>query len=102
MPMRQGGMFASRASTWRRESFWRRTIAPFLSRPTRWNAFLPMSMPHVTLQLRALCGDHPVDEPLFDQIALCIALSFGRVFAGDEPVGQLVGRSTQHSSDYDI
>jgi hypothetical protein len=51
MPMRQRGVFASRASTWRRESFWRRTIAPFLSRPTRWNVFLPMSMPIVARRL---------------------------------------------------
>jgi len=43
LPMRQGGAFASRASIWRRESFWRRTIAPFRSRPTRWNVFLPIS-----------------------------------------------------------
>src|SRR5215471_8477472 len=27
MPMRQGGRLASRASSWRRESFWRRTMA---------------------------------------------------------------------------
>src|SRR5262252_4603921 len=48
------------------------------------------------LQLRALCGDHPVDGPSFDQVALRVALSFGRVVAEDEPAGQL-GRRTQRS-----
>ena len=48
------------------------------------------------LQLRALCRDHPVDGPSFDQVALRVALSFGRVVAEDEPAGQLGGR-TQHS-----
>src|SRR5262252_9579101 len=48
------------------------------------------------LQLRALCSDHPVDGPSFDQVALRVALSFGRVVAEDEPAGQL-GRRTQHS-----
>src|SRR6266702_8682151 len=37
MPMRQGGMLARRVSTWPRDSFWRRTMAPILSRPMRWN-----------------------------------------------------------------
>jgi hypothetical protein len=45
------------------------------------------------LQLRALCSDHPVDGPSFDQVALRVALSFGRVVAEDEPAGQL-GRRT--------
>jgi len=56
------------------------------------------------LQLRALCSDHPVDGPSFDQVALRVALSFGRVVAEDEPAGQL-GRRTQHSLvmlDHDI
>src|SRR5262249_56618978 len=48
------------------------------------------------LQLRALCSDHPVDGPSFDQFALRVALSFGRVVADDEPAGQ-VGRRTEHS-----
>src|SRR5262249_50190860 len=48
------------------------------------------------LQLRALCSDHPVDGPSFDQVALRVALSFGRVVAEDEPAGQL-GRRTQRS-----
>src|SRR5262245_7454910 len=38
----------------------------------------------------------PVDGPSFDQVALRVALSFGRVVAEDEPAGQL-GRRTQHS-----
>src|SRR5262245_4698375 len=48
------------------------------------------------LQLRALCSDHPVDGPPFDQVALRVALSFGRVVAEDEPACQ-VGRRSQHS-----
>src|SRR6266566_2072177 len=40
-------MFASRASTWPRDHLCRSTIAPRRSRPTTWNAFLPMSMPIV-------------------------------------------------------
>src|SRR5262249_39736609 len=52
--------------------------------------------PQFALQLRALCSDHPIDGPSFDQVALRVALSFGRVFAEDEPAGQL-GRRTQHS-----
>src|SRR5262249_36390080 len=47
-------------------------------------------------QLRALWSDHPVDGPSFDQYAMRVALSFGRVVAEDEPAGQL-GRRTQHS-----
>ena len=42
---RHGGILASRASTWPRDHFCRRTIAPRLSRPTMWNEFLPISMP---------------------------------------------------------
>src|SRR5262245_283561 len=48
------------------------------------------------LQLRALCSDHPVDGPSFDQVALRVALSFGCVVAEDKPAGQL-GRRSQHS-----
>src|SRR6516162_4093587 len=40
-------MFASRAWTWPRDHLCRSTIAPRRSRPTTWNAFLPMSMPIV-------------------------------------------------------
>src|SRR4051812_2481676 len=45
MPIRQGGMFANRVSTWPRDHFCRSTIAPRLSSPTMWNEFLPISMP---------------------------------------------------------
>src|SRR5215510_12342583 len=44
-PLHAGRRLASRASSCRRESFRRRTMAPGSLRPTRWNVFLPMSMP---------------------------------------------------------
>src|SRR5215467_1598236 len=47
MPIRHGGIAASRASTWLRDHFWRSTIALRRSRPTTWNEFLPISMPIV-------------------------------------------------------
>src|SRR6202142_781798 len=43
MPIRQGGILASRASTWPRDHFCRSTIAPRASWPTTWNEFLPIS-----------------------------------------------------------
>jgi hypothetical protein len=45
MPIRQGGILASRASTWPRDHFCRSTMAPRASWPTTWNEFLPISMP---------------------------------------------------------
>ena len=36
MPIRHGGILASRASIWPRDHFRRSTIAPRLSRPTTW------------------------------------------------------------------
>src|SRR4029077_16832929 len=45
MPIRQGGVLASRASTWPRDHFCRSTMAPHLSRPMTWQEFLPISMP---------------------------------------------------------
>src|SRR5580704_3673397 len=45
MPIRQGGVLASRASTWPRDHFCRGTMAPRLSRPMTWKEFLPISMP---------------------------------------------------------
>src|SRR3954467_11151441 len=45
MPIRQGGILASRASTWPRGHFCRSTMAPRASWPTTWNEFLPISMP---------------------------------------------------------
>src|SRR5580692_11635148 len=43
MPIRQGGILASRASTWPRDHFCRSTMAPRASWPTTWNEFLPIS-----------------------------------------------------------
>ena len=43
----------SQASTWRRDNFWRRAMAPILSKPMRWNVFLPMSMPIVANGFKA-------------------------------------------------
>src|SRR5450631_2512148 len=45
IPIRQGGILASRASTWPRDHFCRSTMAPRASWPTTWNEFLPISMP---------------------------------------------------------
>src|ERR1700704_485918 len=45
MPIRHGGILASRASTWPRDHFCRSTMAPRASWPTTWNEFLPISMP---------------------------------------------------------
>src|SRR4051795_3597075 len=45
MPIRQGGILASRASTWPRDHFCRSTMAPRASWPTTWNEFLLISMP---------------------------------------------------------
>jgi hypothetical protein len=50
-------MFASRASTWPRDHFYRNTIAPRLSSPMTWNEFLPMSMPIVA---QLICLDMAV------------------------------------------
>src|SRR6266481_2346742 len=49
MPIRQGGILASRASTWPRDHFCRSTMAPRISWPTTWNEFLPISMPITTI-----------------------------------------------------
>src|SRR4029077_20748672 len=51
MPIRQGGRLASRASTWPRDHFCRNTKAPRRSWPTRWNEFLPISMPMMATSL---------------------------------------------------
>jgi hypothetical protein len=47
IPMRQGGTFTSRAAIRLRETFSRRTIVPFPSRPTMCSVFLPVSIPIV-------------------------------------------------------
>ena len=48
-------MLANRASTWLRDHFCRRTIAPRLSGPTTWNEFLPISMPITAIALLSFC-----------------------------------------------
>src|SRR5215467_1645042 len=49
MPIKHGGIAASRTSIWLRDHFCRSTIAPRRSRPTTWNEFLPISMPMVAM-----------------------------------------------------
>src|SRR5262249_2627970 len=51
MPIRHGGILASRASTCPRDHFCRSTIAPRPSRPTTWNVFLPISIPITAVTL---------------------------------------------------
>src|SRR5215813_10348950 len=51
MPIRHGGIFASRAPTCPRDHFCRSTIAPRPSRPTTWNVFLPISIPITVVTL---------------------------------------------------
>src|SRR6516165_6663388 len=48
---RQGCKLASRASTWPRDHFCRNTMLPRRSWPTRWNEFLPISMPITAISL---------------------------------------------------
>src|SRR5438034_2041439 len=82
MPTRHGGMLERRTTTWPRDSFCRSTIAPRSSRPTRWNVFLPISMPIAVTMLSlalwsmaraprvvapAICGqEHGRSIPLAD------------------------------------
>src|ERR1700756_3012064 len=80
MPIRHGGIAASRASTWPRDHFWRSTIAPRRSRPTTWNEFLPISMPIVAM----------VAIDLFDMGALRLTLAPSQHHS---PVGQEHGRT---------
>src|SRR6202040_2101826 len=54
MPIRQGGILASRASTWPRDHFCRSTMAPRASWPTTWNEFLPISMPITAIAVLAV------------------------------------------------
>src|SRR6516164_8175600 len=51
MPIRQGCKLASRASTWPRDHFCRNTMLPRRSWPTRWNEFLPISIPITAISL---------------------------------------------------
>jgi hypothetical protein len=68
MPIRHGGMLATRDSIWLRDHFCRSTIAPRRSRPMTWNEFLPMSMPIVAtigvdLLDMAVLLHNPVQRP---------------------------------------
>src|SRR6267154_975332 len=79
MPIRQGGIAASRASIWPRDHFCRSTIAPRRSRPTTWNEFLPILMPIVAI----------VAIDLSDMAVLHLLAPFQR----HPPVGQEHGRT---------
>src|SRR5713101_5727498 len=80
MPIRHGGIAASRASTWPRDHFCRSTIAPRRSRPTTWNEFLPISMPIVAM----------VAIDLVDMAVLHLTLAPSQHYS---PVGQEHGRT---------
>src|ERR1700692_3547306 len=54
MPIRLGGILASRASTWPRDHFCRSTMAPRASWPTTCNEFLPISMPITAIAVLAV------------------------------------------------
>src|SRR5258707_9981279 len=56
LPIRQGGVLASRASTWPRDHFCRSTMAPRLSRPMTWKEFLPISMPATAIAVLSFEG----------------------------------------------
>ena len=77
IPIRQGGILASRASTWPRDHFCRSTMAPRASWPTTWNEFLPISMPITAIAVLGCLGHG-------------VLLVFGapcqhRLLAGQEP-----------------
>src|SRR5262249_5517422 len=80
MPIRHGGMFAIRASTWPRDHFCRSTIAPRRSNPTTWNEFLPRSMPIVAM----------VAIDLLDMAVIRLTLAPSQHHS---PVGQEHGRT---------
>src|SRR5215813_11136371 len=80
MPIRHGGIAASRASIWPRDHFCRSTIAPRRSRPTTWNEFLPISMPMVAT----------VAVDLSDMAVLRLTLAPSQ---HQSPVGQEHGRT---------
>src|SRR5258707_15618111 len=80
MPIRQGGIAASRASIWPRDHFCSSTIAPRRSRPTTWNEFLPISMPIVAM----------VAIDLLDMAVLHLTLAPSQHHS---PVGQEHGRT---------
>src|SRR5499433_2009328 len=80
MPIRHGGIAATRASIWPRDHFCRRTIAPRWSSPTTWNEFLPISMPMVAM----------VAIDLLDMAVLRLTLAPSQHHS---PVGQEHGRT---------
>src|SRR5262250_2742606 len=80
MPIRHGGIAASRVSIWPRDHFCRSTIAPRRSRPTTWNEFLPISMPMVAM----------VTIDLLDMAVLRLTLAPSQHHS---PVGQEHGRT---------
>src|SRR5262249_57273318 len=81
MPIRHGGIAASRASIWPRDHFCRSTIAPRRSWPTTWNEFLPISMPMVAT----------VAVDLLDMAVLRLTLAPSQ---RQSPVGQEHGRTS--------
>src|SRR5215469_7174774 len=80
MPIRHGGIAATRASIWPRDHFCRRTIAPRWSSPTTWNEFLPISIPIVAM----------VAIDLLDMAVLRLTLAPSQ---HRSPVGQEHGRT---------
>src|SRR5215475_14163284 len=80
MPIRHGGIAATRASIWPRDHFCLRTIAPRWSSPTTWNEFLPISMPMVAM----------VAIDLLDMAVLRLTLAPSQHHS---PVGQEHGRT---------
>src|SRR5262249_4188928 len=56
IPIRHGGIFASRDTILVRATFSRSTISPRASRPTRCSMFLPGSIPTVTIAVPTLRG----------------------------------------------
>src|SRR5262249_9206121 len=80
MPIRHGGIAATRASIWPRDHFCRRTIAPRWSSPTTWNEFLPISMSMVAM----------VAIDLLDMAVLRLTLAPSQHHS---PVGQEHGRT---------
>src|SRR5262249_56808166 len=92
MPIRHGGILASRDATCPRDHFCRSTIAPRPVSPTTWNEFLPISIPitaitplgssamgillslNASFQLIADSAgarpDHPISGPI-DSLAGC-------------------------------
>src|SRR5215469_8366025 len=109
MPIKHGGMLASRASTWLRDHFWRKTIAPRSSRPTMWNEYLPISIPTTAIadlrlsDMACSCLSRPLpasnaeeagarpDHPISGLCATCQGVLLGDI---DRPQGTLVGVRT--------